>query len=33
MKEVVMRKEYDDEDEIPERRHSSGKKKEEIRLG
>ena len=22
-----MRKEYDDEDEIPERRHSSGKKK------
>ena len=27
MKEVVMRKEYDDEDEIPERRHSSGKKK------
>ena len=30
MKEVVMRKEYDDEDEIPERRHSSGKKKKKF---
>ena len=25
-----MRKEYDDEDEIPERRHSSGKKKKKF---